>query len=125
MPGRACLTPRQELPLLSLAPVFHASTPTCHRNGSDVTRCLGRRVHASAVPIPRRYVSIKYTERLAGIEPSVGSIGDPYNNALAENINGLYKAKVIHRRGPWRTFEAVESARTVHRRHFRRETARA
>ena len=58
------------------------------------------------------YVSIKYTERLAeaGIEPSVGSVGDFYDNALAETINGLYKAEVIHRRGPWRNFEAVEFA---------------
>ena len=59
-----------------------------------------------------QYVSIKYTERLAeaGIEPSVGSVGDSYDNALAETINGLYKAEVIHRRGPWRSFEAVEHA---------------
>ena len=59
-----------------------------------------------------QYVSIKYTERLAeaGIEPSVGSVGDSYDNALAETINGLYKAEVIHRRGPWRSFEAVEFA---------------
>jgi putative transposase len=59
-----------------------------------------------------QYLSIKYTERLAeaGIEPSVGSVGDSYDNALAETINGLYKAEVIHRRGPWKTFEAVEFA---------------
>ena len=59
-----------------------------------------------------QYVSIKYTDRLAeaGIEPSVGSVGDFYDNALAETINGLYKAEVIHRRGPWRNFEAVEFA---------------
>jgi putative transposase len=59
-----------------------------------------------------QYVSIKYTERLveAGIEPSVGSVGEPYDNALAETINGLYKAEVIHRRGPWRSVEAVEFA---------------
>jgi len=59
-----------------------------------------------------QYVSIKYTERLAeaGIEPSVGSVGDSYDNALAETINGLYKAEVTHRRGPWRSFEAVEFA---------------
>jgi putative transposase len=52
-----------------------------------------------------QYVSIKYTERLAeaGIEPSVGSVGDSYDNALPETINGLYKAEVIHRRGPWRS----------------------
>ncbi len=59
-----------------------------------------------------QYVSIRYTERLAeaGIEPSVGSVGDSYDNALAETINGLYKAEVIHRRGPWRSLEAVEFA---------------
>jgi len=64
-----------------------------------------------AIAAPQ-YVSIKYTDRLAeaGIEPSVGSVGDSYDNALAETINGLYKAEVIHRQGPWRNFEAVEFA---------------
>lgn len=59
-----------------------------------------------------QYVSMRYTQRLAdaGIEPSVGSVGDSYDNALAETINGLYKAEVIHRRGPWKTREAVELA---------------
>jgi putative transposase len=59
-----------------------------------------------------QYVSIKYTERLAeaGIEPSVGSVGDSYDNALAETINGLYKTEVIRRCGPWRSLEAVELA---------------
>lgn len=59
-----------------------------------------------------QYVSIRFSERLAeaGIEPSVGSVGDSYDNALAETINGLYNAEVIHRRGPWRNFEAVEFA---------------
>jgi transposase InsO family protein len=59
-----------------------------------------------------QYVSIRYTERLAeaGIEPSVGSVGDSYDNALAETINGLFKAEVIHHRGPWRHAEAVEFA---------------
>jgi transposase InsO family protein len=59
-----------------------------------------------------QYVSIKYTERLAeaGLVPSVGSVGDSYDNALAETINGLYKAEVIHRRAPWRSLEAVEFA---------------
>ena len=58
-----------------------------------------------------QYVSIRYTERLAeaGIEPSVGSVGDSYDNALAETINGLYKAEVIHRQS-WRNREAVELA---------------
>ncbi|HEX2940445.1 MAG TPA: IS3 family transposase [Rhodopila sp.] len=59
-----------------------------------------------------QYVSIKYTDRLveAGIEPSVGSVGDSYDNALAESINGLYKTEVIRRRGPWKSLEAVEYA---------------
>ena len=59
-----------------------------------------------------QYLSIRYTERLAdaGIEPSVGSVCVSYDNALAETINGLYKAEVIHRRGPWRSIEAVEYA---------------
>ena len=58
-----------------------------------------------------QYVSIRYSERLAeaGVEPSVGSKGDSYDNALAETINGLYKAEVIHRR-TWKTREAVELA---------------
>ncbi len=55
---------------------------------------------------------IKYSERLteADSEPSVGSVGDSYDNALAETINGLYKAEVIHRRGPWWNFDFVEFA---------------
>ncbi len=59
-----------------------------------------------------QYVCIRYSERLAeaGIEPSVGSVGDSYDNALAESINGLYKTEVIRRRGPWRWLEAVEFA---------------
>ena len=59
-----------------------------------------------------QYLSIKYTERLAEakITPSAGSVGDSYDNALAETINGVFKAEVIHRRGPWRSFEAVEYA---------------
>ena len=58
-----------------------------------------------------QYVSIRYTERLAeaGIEPSVGSVGDSYDNALAETINGLYKAEVIHRKS-WQGLETVEWA---------------
>lgn len=59
-----------------------------------------------------QYVSIRYSERLAeaGIEPSVGSRGDSYDNALAETINGLYKAELIHRRAPWKSKAAVEMA---------------
>ena len=59
-----------------------------------------------------QYLSIRYTERLAeaGVEPSVGSVGDSYDNALAETIIGLYKTEVIRRRGPWRSLEEVEFA---------------
>ena len=59
-----------------------------------------------------QYLSIRYSERLAEAkaQPSVGSVGDSYDNALAETIIGLYKTEVIHRRGPWRHLEAVEYA---------------
>jgi len=59
-----------------------------------------------------QYLSIRYTERLAeaGVDASVGSVGDSYDNALAETINGLYKTEVIRRRGPWRNIDAVEYA---------------
>lgn len=59
-----------------------------------------------------QYLSIRYTERLAeaGIEPSVGSKGDSYDNALAESVIGLFKTEVIRRRGPWRNLEDVEFA---------------
>ena len=59
-----------------------------------------------------QYLSLRYSERLAeaGIEPSVGSVGDSYDNALAETIIGLYKTEIIHQRGPWRHLEAVEYA---------------
>jgi transposase InsO family protein len=59
-----------------------------------------------------QYLCIRYSERLAeiGAQPSVGSVGDSYDNALAETIIGLYKTEVIHRRGPWRNLDAVEYA---------------
>ena len=59
-----------------------------------------------------QYLAIRYTERLAeaGIQPSVGSVGDSYDNALAETVIGLFKTEVIHPRGPWRTREGVEFA---------------
>jgi len=59
-----------------------------------------------------QYLSIRYTDRLedVGIEPSVGSVGDSYDNALAETINGLYKTEVIHPNGPWRNVDEVEFA---------------
>ena len=67
----------------------------------------------SITPTPvRRYLSIRCTERLrdAGIEPSVGSVGDSYDNAMAETINGLYKTELIRRQGPWRGLDDVEYA---------------
>ena len=59
-----------------------------------------------------QYLAIRYTERLAeaGIEPSVGSVGDSYDNALAETVIGLFKTEVIRRRGPWRSIDDVEFA---------------
>jgi putative transposase len=59
-----------------------------------------------------QYLSIRYTDRLkeAGVEPSVGSVGDSYDNAMAESVIGLFKSEVIHRRGPWRNLEQVEYA---------------
>ena len=57
-----------------------------------------------------QYLSIRYTKRLAeeGIEPSVGSVGDSYDNVLAETMIGLYKTEVIHQDGPWRNVDHVE-----------------
>jgi putative transposase len=97
---RASRTAHTGFVLDALEQALHARRPV-HRGGL---------VHHS--DRGSQYVAIKYTERLAeaGIEPSVGSVGDSYDNALAETINGLYKAEVIHRRGPWRSFEAVEFA---------------
>ena len=101
---------------------------SCHATGgrpgdrslSRSARSERRRptIASPSIPVLRQpiestqYVSIRYTERLAeaGVEPSAGSVGDSYDNALAETINGLYKAEVIHRRGPWRSCEAVEFA---------------
>jgi putative transposase len=89
---------RTDFVLDALEQALHARRPT-----------EGGLIHHSDRGV--QYVSIRYTERLAeaGIEPSVGSVGDSYDNALAETINGLYKAEVIHRRS-WRNLEAVELA---------------
>jgi putative transposase len=61
---------------------------------------------------PGQYTSIRFTERLAeaGAAPSVGSVGDAYDNALAETEIGLFKTELIHRHGPWRNLDAVEIA---------------
>ena len=85
--------------------------------GTRTGSSLARRLQGSAGLIRHsdrgsQYVSIRYTERLAeaGVEPSVGSVGDSYDNTLAKTINGLYKAELIHRRAPWKSREAVELA---------------
>ena len=89
---------RTDFVLDALEQALHARRPT-----------EGGLIHHSDRGV--QYVSIRYTERLAqaGVEPSVGSVGDSYDNALAESINGLYKAEVIHRRS-WANREAVELA---------------
>ena len=89
---------RSDLALDALEQALHAR--------SDI----GHLVHHSDRGV--QYLSIRYTERLAevGIEPSVGSVGDSYDNALAETIIGLYKTEVIRRNGPWRNIEEVEFA---------------
>ncbi len=73
------------------------------------TRLEGLICHSDA---GSQYTSIRYGERLAeiGAVPSIGSIGDSYDNALAETINGLYKTELIRRRGPWRNVDDVELA---------------
>jgi len=97
---RVSSSARTDFVLDALEQALHARKPV----GAD------RLVHHS--DRGSQYVSIRYTERLAdaGLEPSVGSVGDSYDNALAETINGLYKAEVIHRRTSWRRREDVEWA---------------
>lgn len=95
---RASKSMRSDLPLDALEQALHAR---------PVTESL---VHHS--DRGSQYLSIRYTERLAeaGVEPSVGSCGDSYDNAMAESIIGLFKSEVIHRRGPWRNLDQVEYA---------------
>ena len=90
--------------MLALSDVM--PTPSVVPSRTSLFEVLRRPVEST------QYVSIRYSERLAeaGIEPSVGSTGDSYDNALAETINGLYEAEIIHRRVPWRKREAVELA---------------
>jgi putative transposase len=89
---------RTDLALDALEQALHARP-----HGDDLVHHSDRGV---------QYLSIRYTDRLAeaGIACSVGSVGDAYDNALAETVNGLYNTEVIRRRGPWRTLEAVEFA---------------
>ena len=88
---------RTDFVLDALEQALHARQPAPHRL-----------IHHS--DRGSQYLSIRYGERLseAGIEPSVGSVGDSYDNALAETINGLYKAELVHKQGPWKTVEALE-----------------
>ena len=97
---RAASTPRTD-------PVLDALDQAIYDRKSSIDKSL---VHHSDRGV--QYVSIRYSERLseAHIQPSVGSVGDSYDNALAETINGLYKTEVIRKRGPWKTLEAVEFA---------------
>lgn len=89
---------RSDLALDALEQALHARSPS------------GRLVHHS--DRGTQYLAIRYTERLAesGIERSVGSVGDSYDNALAETVIGLFKTEVIRARGPWRNIDAVEFA---------------
>jgi transposase InsO family protein len=89
---------RGDLALDALEQALHARAPA-----DDLVHHSDRGV---------QYLSIRYTERLAeaGIERSVGSVGDSYDNALAETVIGLYKTEVIRRRGPWRNLDEVEYA---------------
>ena len=96
---RASSTPRTDLVLDALEQALYERQP----EKSSLIHHSDRGV---------QYLSIRYTERLAeaGIEPSVGSVGDSYDNALAETIIGLYKTELIRKRGPWRNLEPVEFA---------------
>ncbi|GEN25155.1 hypothetical protein HCU01_31040 [Halomonas cupida] len=95
---RVSLTPRTDMSLDALEQALHERP---QRSGSDLIHHRDRGV---------QYVSIRYTERLAdaGIEPSVGSVGDSYDNALAETVTGLFKPEVIRLRWSWRNLAAVE-----------------
>ena len=89
---------KTDLPLTALEQAVHARKDT------------GPLVHHSDQG--SQYLSIRYTERLAdaGIKPSVGSVGDAYDNAMAETVIGLYKTEVINKQGPWKHRQAVEFA---------------
>ncbi len=95
---RASRSMRSDLPLDALEQALHARPAT-----SSLIHHSDRGT---------QYLSIRYTERLMemGVEQSVGSKGDSYDNAMAESIIGLFKAEIIHRRGPWRNLDQVEYA---------------
>jgi len=96
---KAATTMRTELVLDALEMAIWA-------RGRDL---LGLVAHSDA---GSQYTALRYTERLAeiGAAPSIGTVGDSYDNALAETVNGLYKNELIHRRGPWRTADDIEVA---------------
>jgi putative transposase len=100
-PAKACPRVRQDLVLMVHIRRMHDanSSPA----GSSAGGCRGRRMPTSASMPSERLLE-------AGIEPSVGSVGDSYDDALAETVVGLVKTEVIRRRGPWRSMEAVEFA---------------
>ena len=97
---RASASPRTDLALDALEQAIYA------RRGADTAGLVHHSDRGT------QYLSIRYTDRLAdaGIELSVGSRGDAYDNALAESVIGLFKTEVIRRKGPWRSLEAVEFA---------------
>ena len=105
---RCVFSPHHRLARRSLD--AHRLGPGCARAGAvGALRSQGVIHHSDR---GCQYLSIRYTERLeeAGVEPSVGSVGDSYDNALAESVIGLFKTEVIHRRGPWRKLDDVEYA---------------
>ena len=91
-------------------PAAKPKTPSFNTSTASITRTAGIQHWEAKALWPSNAKRHNYATSPAGIEPSVGSVGDSYENALAETINGLYKNEVIHRRGPWRSFEAVEFA---------------
>ena len=101
---RVATTLRTDLALDALEQALWARDP---KPGSDPDRRLVHHSDAGG-----QYLSIRYTDRLVetGISPSVGSVGDSYDNALAESVIGLYKTELIHNKGPWRNLDHVEYA---------------
>lgn len=92
--------------LLPLQALDMAAWETKREGAVDLTGLVHHADHGS------NYLSVVYTDRIGelGAKPSTGTVGDSYDNALAEAVNGLYKTELIRRRGPWRTIEQVELA---------------
>ena len=105
--------PRRRVPWKSIDHLLRRPVPSIYSSArTELAKLLIYGLFRKILVLAQDDVSIRYTERLAeaGIEPSVGSQGDSYDNALAESIIGLYKTEVIRRRGPWRGTEDVEFA---------------